>query len=1262
MKILHVLPILSLGLLTGITADLGSASPAEPGAPVRRAASYVHDRVRERAREQGEARVIVVMGDPSLPQAWARDWRDRGPAIRELARRVKQDVPRLQVRREYEIFPFLAGTVDARGLRELAESPFVEAVYPDRQVRAVLSESGPLIGQPYAENTAGYDGTDIGIAIIDTGIDYTHPDLDEGKVVDGYNFLAGDPGYPQYTSPSQYMDDEGHGTHVAGIAAGTGPTYRGIAPGAHLLALKVLDNAGLGYSSDIIAAIQWCIANKATYTIRAINLSLSDGAEWRDPSDCDADPEGQAISDAVSNGIAVAAAAGNEEYTQGIGLPACASAAIGVGATWDAGAEVNTPAYFSNRGELIDVYAPGIWITSTRLGGSYVQGAGTSASTPHVAGAIAVLADAGLAGPAAITARLRRTGVQIVDPTTRVATPRIDLERAITDQPASGPDLVVTAVTADSSSGLVGATLNLTVTVKNQGDAASAACTATIAMSGNRIASPQDFAMATVEVPALSAGETWPSGTVSGTVPGTSPGDYWVAAYADSDYDVPEKDETNNGKIGASFTIKALSSYVWSNTIPANMLKGQTYQISVTMWNDGSTAWTSGEGYALASVSPEGTNRWGPAQVALPTSSVAPGQTVTFTFDVTAPSEPGLYPCHWRMVRGSQYFGEIATGASKIRVFDEAQYGQGFPAIDGDRVAYEDYSVVPPYAAAISVTDLATGARIVLPDDIAFTRTWDPNWELYMPPDPYKYFEISNHWFPDIAGPWVAWMVDDYPLNQWYFQIVAQTVDNLSQLPLRVTYQNKDALFPSVDGDLVVWEDYRNDPDGTLGYNFIEDNPDIYIADLSTASPPSSYYPNVYELCGAPGPQFVPRISYPYVVWEDWRDTTEIQSDIYLYDLSVDSDGDGIPNWKETTKPSPDPAEVRLTDTFWPEEFPDIDGTTVVYMDLGRDTGLGGTIDLYALEVDSPTPTAVATDPPTFRYRPRIDATQLTWEDWGQTQPDIHWVNLADTAGGPIAAAGSSEVWPDVSGDRVAYAKHRLTLPDPEDGLYHVYNIWVQQMLLEGSVGVISFVDVPASFWAWRHIEAAVANNVVRGYDDGMYRPSWSVTRDQMAVYIARALAGGDGNVPAGPPTASFLDVPNTGYGEDGTEPYWAYKYIEYCADPAQDVVKGYDDGTYRPLELVNRGQMAAYIGRALAGGDSFFASYTPTGGPTFPDVSDTGYGESGTEPYWAYKYVEYIADAGVTQGYPDGNYYPEVVVGRDQMAVYISRAFDFVD
>jgi len=361
MRVARVVSLVSLGLLAGLSAAVAAANPHDAGGRPRvRSVSFVHDRVRDRVREEGEARVIAVMGDPSLPQAWARDWRQRGGAIRELARRVKSDAPRFRVHREFEIFPFLAGTVDRQGMEELAASPYVEAVYPDRQHQAVLSQSGPLIGQPYAEDTAGYDGTGIGIAIIDTGIDYNHPDLDDGKVVTGYNFLAGDPSFPQYTSTSDYIDDEGHGTHVAGIAAGAGATYRGIAPGANLLALKSLDNTGMGFTSNIIAAIAWCVTNKTTYNIKVINLSLSDGAEWSDPDECDADLEGQAISDAVANGIAVVAAAGNEEHTGGIGIPACVSAAIGVGATWDAGADVDTPAYWSNRGELLDVYAPGI--------------------------------------------------------------------------------------------------------------------------------------------------------------------------------------------------------------------------------------------------------------------------------------------------------------------------------------------------------------------------------------------------------------------------------------------------------------------------------------------------------------------------------------------------------------------------------------------------------------------------------------------------------------------------------------------------------------------------------------------------------------------------------------------------------------------------------------------------------------------------------------------------------------------------------------
>jgi hypothetical protein len=95
--------------------------------------------------------------------------------------------------------------------------------------------------------------------------------------------------------------------------------------------------------------------------------------------------------------------------------------------------------------------------------------------------------------------------------------------------------------------------------------------------------------------------------------------------------------------------------------------------------------------------------------------------------------------------------------------------------------------------------------------------------------------------------------------------------------------------------------------------------------------------------------------------------------------------------------------------------------------------------------------------------------------------------------------------------------------------------------------------------------------------------------------------------------------------------------------------VRGYDDGYYRPDDPVDRGQMAVYMARAMAGGDSSVPAYT--GSPSFQDVDAS---------FWAFKYVQYIADdkRNVTQGYEDGYYHPEGVVTRDQMAVYVARAF----
>ncbi len=192
------------------------------------------------------------------------------------------------------------------------------------------------------------------------------------------------------------------------------------------------------------------------------------------------------------------------------------------------------------------------------------------------------------------------------------------------------------------------------------------------------------------------------------------------------------------------------------------------------------------------------------------------------------------------------------------------------------------------------------------------------------------------------------------------------------------------------------------------------------------------------------------------------------------------------------------------------------------------------------------------------------------------------------------------------------------------------------------------YSDVPTWQWAWSYIQGVTDAGIAAGYGDGTYQPSTTVTRDQMAVFIARAMCGGDSGVPAGPAAATFPDVPATGYGDGGTDPYWAYKYVEYAV--ANHVVSGFDDGLYHPDWDVTRGQMAAFLARSMAGGDDSVPA--PSGSPRFPDVTDT-------INSWCYNYVEYIADKGVTTGYPDGMYHPEIACSRDQMAAYLCRAFD---
>jgi hypothetical protein len=184
------------------------------------------------------------------------------------------------------------------------------------------------------------------------------------------------------------------------------------------------------------------------------------------------------------------------------------------------------------------------------------------------------------------------------------------------------------------------------------------------------------------------------------------------------------------------------------------------------------------------------------------------------------------------------------------------------------------------------------------------------------------------------------------------------------------------------------------------------------------------------------------------------------------------------------------------------------------------------------------------------------------------------------------------------------------------------------------------FPDLTPGFWARDQILACYSAGIVTGFADNTYRPALAVTRDAMAVYIARALAGGDANVPPGPATPDFSDVPSS---------HWAYKYVEYCY--AQRIVAGYGGGQYRPTLTVDRGQMAVFVSRAMVpfAERPGLPSYTAPSIPDFSDVPTT---------HWAYREIEYAKEHGVVAGYGDGTYRPDWLCTRDQMAVFVARAF----
>jgi serine protease AprX len=344
--------------------------------------------------------------------------------------------------------------VDNVALAAIARSPQVAFVAADHPAFATMERTGAAVGATLAREEYAVTGRNVGVAVIDSGITAWHDDLyltrgrdprAMNRIVHFHDFTGDTGARLGFERPA---DDFGHGTHVAGIIAGNGfdsdGARMGIAPGARLIGLRVLDAQGQGYISDVIAAIDYAIANRRTYNIRIINLSVASGVF----ESYDTDPLAQAAKRAVQAGIVVVAAAGNlgtdaEGHPQigGITSPGNAPWVLTVGAASHQGTKPRHDdiiGRFSSRGPTWidgdvkpDLVAPGVGIESLSdphstlytqysdylLDGTqrtpykpYLSLTGTSMAAPVVTGTIALMLEANPAlTPNAVKAILQYT-------------------------------------------------------------------------------------------------------------------------------------------------------------------------------------------------------------------------------------------------------------------------------------------------------------------------------------------------------------------------------------------------------------------------------------------------------------------------------------------------------------------------------------------------------------------------------------------------------------------------------------------------------------------------------------------------------------------------------------------------------------------------------------------------------------------------------------------------------------------------------------
>jgi subtilisin family serine protease len=443
-------------------------------------------------RSHGEVPVIVAFRDGPGPQRALADRERAAAAVRGRVLARLGPGSGFEPGPRWHVVMAMSGRAIPEAVHRLAVDPEVARVGLDPGGSLADAESAALIGAPAAA-ARGLTGRGVTVAVVDSGVDVSHPDL-SASVVAEHCFLppAGCPnGAGEQDGPGSARDDHGHGTNVAGIVTGDGAVApAGIAPDAAVVAVRVSDAANrFAAASQVISGLDWIA--RFHREVRVVNASI--GTDELFPGPCDsARAYTLAFASATSSlraaGAVVFASAGNAASPSAIAAPACIAAVEAVGAVYDSafgafsGPDFGLPcsepmtapdavACFSNSSPALDLLAPGALLLSTGRGGGASLFAGTSQAAPHAAAAAAILLQAnGTLTPARLEALLHASGRPVTDPRNGLVRPRLDLAAALATPPPA-PWVAIAPSRLRFGVVRVGRARTLRLSVGNRGDA-----------------------------------------------------------------------------------------------------------------------------------------------------------------------------------------------------------------------------------------------------------------------------------------------------------------------------------------------------------------------------------------------------------------------------------------------------------------------------------------------------------------------------------------------------------------------------------------------------------------------------------------------------------------------------------------------------------------------------------------------------------------------------------------------------------------------